>query len=134
MSSSARPLAIAMVAVGVVFTFGIFPLTRLWTSGWSWTPDQPEYLQMILGLYATLGIFLMLGARDPLAHRSLVSFAGWSSIVHGGIMAVQAMRDPSEHGHLMGDIPALLAVGVVLLVLLGMAGRGQPAQSIGAGS
>jgi hypothetical protein len=32
-------------------------------------------------------------------------------------MAVQAVRDSAEMGHLMGDIPALALVGVVLLAL-----------------
>ena len=45
---------------------------------------------MILGVYATLGVFLIVASRDPLAHRSLIWFAVWSSVVHGLIMAVQS--------------------------------------------
>jgi hypothetical protein len=33
-------------------------------------------------------------------------------------MAVQAMKMPAEHGHLLGDIPALLLVAVVLAVFM----------------
>jgi len=51
---------------------------------------------MILGLYATLGVFLLLPARNPLAHRSLIWFTVWSSIVHGGILAVRSF----EHGQM----------------------------------
>ena len=51
---------------------------------------------MILGIYATLGVFLMIASRDPMAHRSLIWFTVWSSIVHGGIMGIQS-RDLSEH-------------------------------------
>lgn len=90
----------------------------IWPSGWQWQPSQPEYEQMILGLYATLGVFLVLASRDPVRHRSLIQFAAWSSLVHAGIMAVQALRDPSETGHLVGDVPVLAVVGVVLLALL----------------
>jgi len=32
-------------------------------------------------------------------------------------MAVQAVIDPAERGHLLGDIPALLIVAVVLAAL-----------------
>jgi hypothetical protein len=72
---------------------------------------------MIMGVYATLGVFLVLAARDPGRHRSLILFAAWSSLVHAGIMGVQALRDVTERGHLVGDVPALAIVGVVLLIL-----------------
>jgi len=72
---------------------------------------------MILGVYATLGIFLLLASRNPSEHRSLIAFTAWSSLVHAAIMAVQAFRNASERGHLLGDIPALVIVGVALIVL-----------------
>ena len=113
-----RALKIVLVLVGLIFLFGVYPLMMfLWSSGWRWQPNQPEYEQMILGVYATLGIFLLLAARNPSENRSLIAFTAWSSLVHAGIMAVQAFRDASEHGHLLGDIPALAIVGVALLVL-----------------
>ena len=49
----------------------------------------PEYEQMILGVYATLGVFLLIASRNPLRHRSLIWFTVWSSVVHAGIMTVQ---------------------------------------------
>ena len=91
---------------------------QLWPSGWGWEPRQPEYEQMILGVYATLGIFLVLAAKNPLEHRSLISFTIWSSLVHAVVMLVQALRDPAETGHLIGDIPALFLVAIVLWFLL----------------
>lgn len=112
-----RHLSSALTLVGLIFVFGIYPLTRLWPSGWSWDPPQAEYLQMILGIYATLGVFLLLAARAPLRHLSLIWFTVWSSAVHGGIMAVHAFTDPGEMGHLWGDVAALLLVAVVLGVL-----------------
>jgi hypothetical protein len=79
----------------------------VWKSQCRWQPNQPVYEQMILGVYATLGVFLLIASRDPLKHRSLIWFTVWSSLVHGGIMAVQALNMPSEHGHLFGGVPAL---------------------------
>ena len=100
-------LRIALILVGLIFLFGVYPLMmNFWPSGWRWQPNQPEYEQMILGVYATLGIFLLIASRDPLQHRSLIWFTVWSSLVHAGIMAVQAFKMPSEHGHLLGDISA----------------------------
>jgi len=75
------------------------------------------YLQMILGIYATLGVFLLLAARNPLANLSLIWFTVWSSIVHGGIMAAQAIVYPEHRGHLYGDVPALLLIALVLAIL-----------------
>ena len=88
-----------------------------WPAGWQWQPNQPEYEQMILGVYATLGVFLIMASRNPTEHRSLILFTAWSSLVHAGIMAVQAIRDTAERGHLLGDVPVLALVGIILLVL-----------------
>jgi hypothetical protein len=72
---------------------------------------------MVAGVYATLGIFLIAASRNPGENRSLISFTVWSSVVHAGIMALQAMGDPNETGHLVGDVPALLLVAIVLWYL-----------------
>jgi len=99
-------LQIALVVIGIVFLL-VYPLMQLWPSGWLWLPRQPEYEQMMIGVYATLGIFLILAARRPEQHLSLIWFTFWSSLVHGMIMGVQAILDPREHAHLMGDVAAL---------------------------
>jgi len=111
-------LKVVLVLVGCIFLFAVYPLMMfIWPSGWRWQPNQPEYEQMILGVYATLGVFLLLASRNPSANRSLIAFTAWSSLVHAAIMAVQAFPNASEHGHLLGDIPALVIVGVALIVL-----------------
>ena len=114
-----RLLRVALVVVGLIFLVGIYPLMNiLWPAGWRWNPNQTEYEQMMVGVYATLGVFLLIASWNPLQHRSLIWFTVWSSLVHGGIMAIQAMNMPMEHGHLLGDVPALLLVAVVLAVLM----------------
>ena len=67
-----RYLRIALVFVGLLFTFGLYPLMRFWPSSWGWLPSQPEYEQMLLGIYATLGVFLIIASRNPMEHRSLI--------------------------------------------------------------
>jgi hypothetical protein len=112
-------LKLALYIFGAIFVVGIFAMMRwIFPSGWSWMPRQPEYEQMILGVYVTLGIFLIRAAKDPLSHLSLIWFTIWSSIVHGGIMLVQAIVDESERANLMGDVPALLLVAFVLWYLM----------------
>ena len=112
------PLRVALAAVGIIFIVGVYPLTILWPSGWAWhMGGQSMYLQMILGIYATLGVFLLLAARNPLKNLSLIWFTVWSSVVHGGIMAAQSLVYPEHRGHLYGDVPALLLIAIVLAVL-----------------
>jgi hypothetical protein len=110
-------LKIALIVVGLIFIFGIYPLGKVWPAGWTWGTGHSHCLMMILGLYATLGVFLLLAARDPLAHRSLIWFTVWSSVVHAVIMAAQAFTDAAERGHLLGDVPALLVIAIVLAAL-----------------
>ena len=114
-SDRVKYLRVALIVVGVIFIVGIYPLTILWPSGWSW--GESEYLQMILGVYATLGVFLLIASRNPLANRSLIWFTVWSSIVHGGIMAAQSFAKSENMGHLWGDVAALLVVAIVLALL-----------------
>jgi hypothetical protein len=122
-SGSMTVLRVALVVIGLTFIFGIYPQTVLWPSGWSWGHGSSHYLMMIVGIYATLGVFLLIAARNPLAHRSLIWFTAVSSLVHAAIMAVQAVTDPAEHGHLKGDVPALLLVAIVLTVLIPRAAK-----------
>src|SRR5215468_9777680 len=119
MSATGRVLylRIALIVIGLTFIFGVYPLTIVWPSGWSWGMGHSHYLTMILGVYATLGVFLLIASRDPDAHRSLIWFTVWSSVVHAVIMAVQALTDGAERGHLIGDVPALLVVAIVLAAL-----------------
>ncbi len=120
MSESTRTTAlrIALVVIGAIFVVAVWPLTHLWPSGWRWHDDgRSLYLEMILGIYATLGIFLMIASRDPRRHRSLIWFTVWSSLVHAGIMAVQSVQDHHHMGHLAGDVPALVLVAGVLAAL-----------------
>ena len=120
MSDTDRLLSVALIVFGAIFCL-IYPLAMFWPSGWAWHEGMPasdDYFMMIVGVYATLGIFLIRAAARPAAHASLIWFTVWSSIVHAVIMAAQAMMQPMQHGHLMGDVPALLLVALVLGVLM----------------
>ncbi|UCE83666.1 MAG: hypothetical protein JSV47_03860 [Deltaproteobacteria bacterium] len=101
-----RLLQIALVAFALVF-ISLYPLMHFWPSGWVWQPRQYEYEQMMIGVYGTLGVFLLWASRRPEAHLSLIWFTFWSSLVHGTIMGVQAIVDSAERAHLVGDVAAL---------------------------
>ncbi len=116
--SKLSSLKVALVLFGLIFIFGIYSMMMVWPDGWAWTPRQSEYEQMIMGMYITLGVFLIIAAKNPLEHRSLIWFTIWSSLIHGGIMLAQAIVDPTERANLLGDIPALFLVAIVLWYLM----------------
>jgi hypothetical protein len=117
-AGSLKYLQAALVMVGIIFIAGIYLLTIIWPSGWAWhAHGQSNYLQMILGVYATLGVFLLRASRNALENLSLIWFTVWSSVVHAAIMAVQSLVNPEHIGHLWGDVPALLIVAGLLAVL-----------------
>ncbi|WP_444940180.1 DUF6632 domain-containing protein [Microbulbifer sp. ZKSA004] len=118
-ATRAKYLQIALVVVGVLFILAIYPMMMwIWPEGWGWTPRQPEYEQMIIGIYVTLGVFLIRAAKNPAANASLIWFTIWSSLVHAVIMLVQALVDKTERINLMGDIPALFLIAAVLWYLM----------------
>jgi hypothetical protein len=107
-------LKIALIAFGVIFLL-IYPIGIFWPAGWVWHGGKGSYyLQMIWAIYGVLGIYLILAAPDPSRHRSLIGFTAWSSAAHAGVMAMQALGDEHEMGHMIGDIPALFLVAIVL--------------------
>jgi hypothetical protein len=89
-----RALKFAMIASGVFFLAGIVPLVQ---SLVDWRHSD-EIVPMFLSLYVTLGVFLLIAARDPAAHRSLIRFAAGSSFAHAGVMLIQAHTDIVARG------------------------------------
>lgn len=129
MGSPYKLLQIALAVFGVIFLL-VYPVAVVWPSGWLWhsgAPHESQYFMMIVGIYATLGVFLLMAARNPAAHLSLIWFTVWSSVVHAAIMAVQSFGHGNHLGHLLGDVPALILVAVVLSVLVVKSGLQRPA-------
>jgi len=104
-----RILQVVLGMVGTLFLLGLFGLTR-----WNQAEVFP---QMLASVYATLGLFLLLTIRNPSAHRSLISFTAWSSLVHGGVMAVQALKNLIPRVDLLRAVLPLFVVGLLLIVL-----------------
>jgi hypothetical protein len=103
-----RALKVVLVLVGLIFVALAYPMVAM---------GLDEALQMMLSLYVTLGIFLLLAARNPSAYRSVIAFAAWSSIAHAVVMGAQAYYDVAQRMHfLIGDL-ALVIIGIVLIAL-----------------
>ena len=129
MGTPYKLLQLALAVFGVLFLL-VYPIAMVWPSGWLWhqgSPHHSEYFMMIVGIYATLGLFLLNAARNPANNLSLIWFTVWSSVVHAAIMAVQALTSEHQLGHLWGDVPALIIVAIALSALVLSAGLKQPA-------
>jgi triacylglycerol esterase/lipase EstA (alpha/beta hydrolase family) len=110
-----RTLKVVLVVVGLLFSATIYPLMR---SSSLWQPNQSEDIEpMMLSLYVTLGIFLLIAARNPSANRSVIGFAAWSSIAHATVMTVQAFQNASHRGGLLGASATFVVIGAALIVL-----------------
>ena len=103
-----RALKVVLVLVGLLFTATVYPLIVF-------AGHEPA-LAMMLSLYVTLGIFLLLAARNPSANRSLIAFTAWSSFAHAALMAVQVFLNLIERMELVG-VAGLVIIGVALIVL-----------------
>ena len=104
MGTPYKLLRLALAVFGALMLL-LYPLAVVWPSGWAWhsgAPHESQYFMMIVGIYATLGIFLLNAARNPEAHLSLIWFTVWSSVVHAVIMAVQSFGSGHHMGHLCG--------------------------------
>ena len=110
-----RALQIILVVVGVLFLGGAYALFPLFRS--ATLPDQRAFEQMLGSIYAILGIFLLLAVRDPSAHRSLIAFAAWSSVVHGAVMGLQALRNVIPRADLLRAVLPTILIGIVLIRL-----------------
>jgi hypothetical protein len=105
-------LQVLLVLGGLFFVAGIYPL---FTS----IPQhqQSDYGdQMMLSVYFVLGVFLLLAVRRPAAHRSLIAFAGWGTLAHDAIMAVQA----SQLKQLRSELLPLIAIALLCAALIAL--------------
>ena len=107
-----RALKVVLVLLGLLFLAGVYPLVTSF-----WQPNESVYAPMMLSLYVTLGVFLLLAARNPSANRSLIAFTAWSSFAHGAVMAVQALRNLIPRGDLLIAVLPLVIIGVALIAL-----------------
>ena len=114
-----RILRVALVLVGLFYIWMLYPLaTDLWQSKWLLVM-QNETEPMFLSFFITLGVFLLLAARRPPAHRLLITFAAWHSIAHASVMTVQTI-EAWDHGvhRDFTDVVLFGAIGGILLALV----------------
>ena len=106
--SRERVLRVVLVVVGALFTAGIIPLVMFFS--------REPAVAMIMSIYVTLGVFLLLAARDPAANRTLIAFAGWANVAHAGVMAVQRYLQVIGHQ----ELPGVIVFGIVGVALVAL--------------
>lgn len=112
-----QALRVLLASAGAFFVFGLLPAARLWPEGFGWQPPHPAFEHMIAAIYATLGVFLLLAARQPERYRPIIDFTIVSSFAHGGVMALHVLSTPENRLHWFTDIPALFALAGALWVM-----------------
>jgi drug/metabolite transporter superfamily protein YnfA len=117
-----RALKIVLVLIGLLFMAAVYPLFLFWR-------QQPP-LAMMLSLYVPMGLFLLLAARNPSEHRSLMLYAAWANIAHAAVMGVQEANKVIARRELVG-VAVFLLIGIALLVL---APKKEPAARLAAAS
>jgi hypothetical protein len=118
-----RALKAVLAVLGFLFSAAVYPLMMM--------VKQDPALAMMMSLYITLGIFLLLAARNPSANRSLIAFTAWSSFAHAAVMTVQAFRNLIPRRELVG-VAFFVIIGVVLIALAPAKQRVDRASAVGA--
>jgi drug/metabolite transporter superfamily protein YnfA len=109
-----RALKVLLVLSGLACLAGLYPLTGALRDGAASTINRQD--QMILGIYISLGVFLLIAARNPRQNRSLILFAGWSTLAHDGVMIVQGIQYHDLRNDLLG-FAIIAVVGLALIAL-----------------
>ena len=110
-----RTLRIVLVLVGLIFVAGVYPLITSVRSGWQANKEDP--LPMGLSLYVMIGVFLLVAARNPVANRGVIVFAGWLKIAHAAVMTVMAVHLPNEREDMLIASAIFAGIGVILILL-----------------
>jgi hypothetical protein len=120
-----RALKVVLVLVGLLFSAGIYPIVTSVRDGWQ--ANKEDALPMMLSLYVTMGVFLLLAARNPSANRSVIAFAAWANIAHGAVMTVMSIHLRNEREDLL---IAAAVFGVIGLILIALAPAKRPVERV----
>ncbi len=121
-STRERALQIVLVVVGLgIAGANIYPLLVRFLA--EPNPSAGTTAPMFWTIYATLGVFLVLAAKNPVAHRSLIAYAVWSSVAHTAVMVLMAMQLPTRRDELLPGVVVTGLSAVLLYVFARAAAR-----------
>jgi hypothetical protein len=114
-----RLTQIVLVIVGLIdVSFIYFLYIDLRHSSWLLVKHN-ETNPMFLSFFIPAGVFLLMAARRPAGHRSMIALVAWWNISHGLVMAIQTVEARMHGVHRdFTDVIIFIAIGSVLLALL----------------
>ncbi|HXE82014.1 MAG TPA: DUF6632 domain-containing protein [Gemmatimonadales bacterium] len=128
-SGRERALQVVLVVLGLgTAGANIYPLVTSFVAGLR--PTGGTTAPMFYTILATLSIFLVLAARNPSAHRSLIAYAVWSSFAHTAVMALMAIQLPTKRGELLAGVAVTGLSALLLFVLARSAARSEGAAPV----
>jgi hypothetical protein len=114
-----RMLQVAVGLLGLFYVALIYPLYADLAHS-KWLLEMKDACEpMFLSWFIALGPFLLLAARKPSLHRSLIAFAACQSLVHASVMTIQTMEAWKHGVHRdFTDVVLSGVIGGMLLALL----------------
>ena len=111
-------LQVVVGLLGLLYVALLYPLYRDLAHS-SWLREMKnECDPMFLSWFVALGPFLLLAARKPSLHRSLIAFAAFQSLAHASVMTIQTVQ-AWKHG-VHRDFTDVVVVGVIGGILLAL--------------
>lgn len=111
---------IIVALLGLFYVGLLYPLyTDLWHSKWLIEMHNEECEPMFLTFFITLGVFLLLAAREPIRYRLVILFAAWHSLAHSATMLIQTI-EAYRHGTPRDYADVVIAgiIGIVVLLIV----------------
>ena len=115
-----RVSQVVLALIGLLFLSWTYPLFDS-LSHFSWFQKHQDPFPMFMSVNAVLGVFLLLAAKQPARHRSLIAFGGWSTLAHAStmlVMSIEAWSRGAQRRDSPQDIVIVGAIGLLLLAVL----------------
>ena len=120
-----RTSQVVLVVVGVLYVCWAIPLVQsLWHA--SWLRQHQDAFPMFMSVNTVLGVLLLMAVRQPVRHRSLIAFAGWSTLAHALTMTIMSVEAWSQGMHRKDSPQDIVIVGAIGALLLGILPAGEP--------
>jgi len=115
----ARLTQIVLVIVGLLnLSLIYFLYIDLQNSSWLLV-QKNDCEPMFLSFFIPVGVFLLLAAKRPSEHRSMIALVAWWNISHSAVMAIQTVQAWNHGVHRnFADVIITLVIGIVLLAIM----------------
>ena len=121
-----RVSQVVLALIGLLYLSWTYPLFDS-LSHFSWFQKHQDPFPMFMSVNAVLGVFLLLAAKQPARHRSLIAFGAWSTFAHAFTMTVMSLEAWSHGVHRQDSPQDIVIIGGIGLLLLAVLPAREPA-------